>query len=102
VYNAAVSNSVQALDTATAGAIFYAAVIAYAGITDLATARYLWELIDDSQTPDWGTIDDTQSAGWVEVNDIQAASWQNVGNTQADGWTQIDDTQDPDWVRITP
>jgi hypothetical protein len=101
-YNATVSNSVQALDTPSAGAIFYAAVIAYAGITDLVTARYLWELIDDRQTPDWGTIDDTQSAGWVEVNDIQAASWQNVGNTQTDGWTQIDDTQDPDWVRITP
>jgi hypothetical protein len=101
-YNAAVSNLVQAADAPTAGAIFYAAVIAYSGITDLATARYLWELIDDTQTPDWGVIDDTQSAGWVEVNDIQAASWQNVGNTQADSWTQIDDTQDPDWVRITP
>jgi hypothetical protein len=101
-YNARVANTVAAIDAPTAGAIFYAAVIAYAGVTDVATARYLWELIDDSQTPDWGNINDTQSAGWVEINDIQATSWQNVGNTQADGWTQIDDTQDPDWVRITP
>jgi hypothetical protein len=101
-YNARVANTVAAIDAPTAGAIFYAAVIAYAGVTDVATARYLWELIDDSQTPDWGNINDTQSAGWVEINDTQATSWQNVGNTQADGWTQIDDTQDPDWVRITP
>jgi hypothetical protein len=97
-----VADAVAAIDAPTAGAIFYAAVIAYAGVTDVATARYLWELIDDSQTPDWGNINDTQSAGWVEINDIQATSWQNVGNTQADGWTQIDDTQDPNWGRITP
>jgi hypothetical protein len=102
IYNVITSEQAAVNGSPSANAIFYAAVIAYAGITDIATARYLWELIDNDQTSDWSNINDTQSAGWVEVNDIQAASWQNVGNTQSSGWTEINDTQNPGWERITP
>jgi hypothetical protein len=32
--------------------------------TDSIQGRKLWELIDDSQTPNWGDINTTQSANW--------------------------------------
>ena len=102
IYNVITSEQAAVNALPSTNAIFYAAVLAYAGITDVAYARYLWELIDDSQTPDWSSINDTQSAGWVEINDIQASNWQNVGNTQSSGWTEINDTQNPGWERITP
>ena len=81
-YNATVANTVRALDTPSTNAIFYAAVIAYAGITDIATARYLWELIDDSQTADWNTINDDQTSTWTLVNDAQINNWAIVNNAQ--------------------
>jgi hypothetical protein len=102
IYNVITSEQAAVNALPSTNAIFYAAVIAYAGITDVATARYLWELIDNDQTSDWSNINDTQSAGWVEINDIQASNWQNVGNTQSSGWTEINDTQNPGWERITP
>ena len=102
IYNVITSEQAAVNALPSTNAIFYAAVIAYAGITDVAYARYLWELIDNDQTSDWSNINDTQSAGWVEINDIQASNWQNVGNTQSSGWTEINDTQNPGWERITP
>jgi hypothetical protein len=74
-YNATVANTVGALDTPSTNAIFYAAVIAYAGITDIATARYLWELIDDSQTADWVLVNDAAPTSWAVLDSSETADW---------------------------
>jgi hypothetical protein len=74
-YNATVANTVRALDTPSTNAIFYAAVIAYAGITDIATARYLWELIDDSQTADWVLVNDAAPTSWAVLDSSETADW---------------------------
>jgi len=100
VYHATVSNTATALATPTANAIFYAAVIAYAGITDFAVARYLWNLIDDTQAPNWGDVNDTQAVIWTAVNDTQVTNWQNVNDTQSTTWAEVNDTQAPNWNPI--
>jgi hypothetical protein len=82
IYNATVTNTVGALDTPSTNAIFYAAVIAYAGITDIATARFLWELIDDSQTANWVDISSMQSVAWSLVDDSQGGTWTLVNDSQ--------------------
>jgi hypothetical protein len=96
-YNAIVTNTVGALDTPSTNAIFYAAVIAYAGITDIATARYLWELIDDSQTANWVDISSVQSVAWSLVNNSQGGTWTLVNDSQTTSWNLVSDSQNANW-----
>lgn len=43
--------------------------------SDVVSCRYLWELINDSQTADWVEINNPQSAGWANVSTTDNASW---------------------------
>lgn len=100
-FNAPVFELATVTDALTApGSIYNPSLVETITISDYFIGGYLWNPIDDSQTPDWGNINNTQSAGWTQVNDTQAPSWQNVDNSQAPGWTQIDDTQAPGWQDI--
>ena len=99
-YNATVANTVGALDTPSTNAIFYAAVIAYAGITDIATARYLWELIDDSQTANWVDVSSAQSAAWSLIDDSQGGTWVLVNNAQTTDWSVVDDSAPTTWQNV--
>lgn len=67
---------------------------------DLIYARYLWELIDNTEVADWVNINDTQTASWSQIDDTQALNWQNVGNTQTATWSQIDNTESGNWEQI--
>ena len=67
-YNASVQETSNAADSVTTSAIFYAMVIIQAGITDAATAGYLWNLIDDSQASQWALINDIQTINFCPVN----------------------------------
>jgi hypothetical protein len=103
IYNPVVLAVAQMLDSVNApGSIYNAPVLESATLADSLIGGYLWNLIDDSQTPSWGDVDDTQSAGWVSVDDTQSVNWQNVGNTQTPGWTDVNDNQTPGWTPILP
>jgi hypothetical protein len=62
--------------------------------------RFLWELIDDTQTANWQNIANTQNPGWVLVSSAQGAVWQLLSTTQGSGWQVIDTDQDPSWGTI--
>lgn len=47
-------------------------------VIDAAAAAYLWNLIDDSQTPNWQNASTTQTPGWQDVNDAQSPGWTQV------------------------
>jgi fibronectin-binding autotransporter adhesin len=103
IYNPVVLAVATMLDSVNApGSIYNAPVLESATITDSLIGGYLWNLIDDSQTPSWGDVDDTQVASWVSVDDTQSVNWQNVGNTQTPGWTDVNDNQTPGWTPILP
>jgi hypothetical protein len=99
-YNARVADIVGVRDTPSTNAIFYAAVIAYSGVTDFVAAQYLWNLIDDTQFPNWLNVNNAQATIWTDVDDTQVTNWQNVNNTQSTTWDDIDDTQVPNWNPI--
>lgn len=70
--------AVASVDSAVAASIFYAYLLAEAGITDSPFARFLWEPVDDNQNANWQNINDAQSAGWAQVGTAQSANWQEV------------------------
>jgi fibronectin-binding autotransporter adhesin len=104
VFSAVALAAAQAAESfSPAGSIYNAVLpIQGAGITDSLVGAYLWNLIDDTQVPDWGNVVNSQTPAWASVDDTQSVSWQNVTTTQTPGWTDVDDTQTPGWTPITP
>ena len=101
VFNAPVFELVTVTDALTApGSIYNPRLVETVTISDFIIGAYLWNIIDDSQTPAWGNINTAQGSGWTQISDTQAPNWQNVSNSQASGWTQIDDSQAPGWQDI--
>jgi hypothetical protein len=74
---------------------------------DVFYARFLWELIDDSQTPQWSdvlkaeTLDSVATFGGMGFAEIAYASalkvswnpaptaWSNITTSQSAGWTNV-------------
>lgn len=100
IYNAVMADTAAASDEPNSGATFTAAVQETLTVADLLFARYLWELVDDTQNPDWGNVTNTQTAGWANVDDTQSGNWQNVNNTASPGWSDVDNSQTTTWTGI--
>jgi hypothetical protein len=92
-----VSETATAADSVLALATFFAIVTDGAAAVDQITARFLWEIINDSQTANWGTIDTAQASAWTTISDTQTASWGTISNAQPAGWTTINDAQGTSW-----
>jgi hypothetical protein len=70
--------AVASVEAVVAASIFYAYWAAGAAAADAITSRYLWELIDDSQTVNWQNINDGQTPGWTTVGDTQTPNWSDI------------------------
>jgi hypothetical protein len=95
-----VDETAQAVDAFIASAVFLASLSESVTAIDAIIGRYLWELIDDSQTASWQNIDDSQTPGWTTLNTAQTATWQTINNAQTSDWETIDDSQAADWTNI--
>ncbi len=101
IFNVSLSELASGLDAVdAAGSIFNVSFSASGTIADLVVGGYLWNPIDDSQSPNWQNVQNAQAPGWVEVNSTQSPGWQNVVTTQVPNWTDINDFQNPGWVQI--
>ena len=101
IFNVSLSELASGLDAVdAAGSIFNVSFSASGTIADLVVGGYLWNPIDDSQSPNWQNVQNAQAPGWVEVNSTQSPGWQNVVTTQVPNWTDINDSQNPGWVQI--
>lgn len=79
VFSALAAEAATATDDINApGSTYNTAVLVAVTITDGVIGAYLWNPIDDSQTP----------------------NWQNVVNTQGSGWTLIPTPQNPNWTDV--
>jgi len=78
-FSAPVQEAVVLIDSVSPpGSIYNPPIVESLVASDLILGAYLWNLIDDSQSP----------------------SWQNITNPQTPGWTDIDDSQTPGWTDI--
>ena len=66
-FNAPIAETVSAVDAFLAAAVFIATVQGSATAADQVVCRFLWELIDDSQSPGWTTINDAQPTTWTVI-----------------------------------
>lgn len=57
---------------------FISTVDESATASDILLARYLWELIDDTQTANWNTLPTAQSPVWTTIDNTDTASWQVI------------------------
>jgi hypothetical protein len=59
-----------------AGSVYNAALpVESAGITDFLLGAYLWNPIDDTQTPNWQNISSAQTPNWGQVPNEQTPVW---------------------------
>ena len=65
-----------------AGSIYNTALpIEGVTVIDSMIGGYLWNLIDDSQSPEWASAQTSQNPGWSSVDDSQSPGWQNIDIT---------------------
>jgi hypothetical protein len=101
IYNPVVLAAATMLDSVNApGSIYNPRVVESAVITDSLIGGYLWNLINDAQTPDWGVINNVQASTWAATDVAQPANWQTINNAQPPNWTGVDDNQTPSWQNI--
>ena len=77
-FNAQVAETVTALDQVYAYGLFICVINESGTIIDVATARLLWELINDSQTAGWQTLNTAQSTTWSTINDSAPTTWSDI------------------------
>jgi len=76
VFIAALLESASSLDrVAFLGSVFNTAVSENIAALDLFSALYLWNLIDDSQTPNWQNVSNAQSPTWANIDATQTPGW---------------------------
>jgi hypothetical protein len=101
IINVALAEFVSGLDDfSPAGSTFNAAIAENVGAADLFSARYLWELINDTQAVNWDNINTAQTVTWAAVNNAQTTNWGVVSNPQTPGWGTIDDNAPTTWQNI--
>jgi hypothetical protein len=101
VFGPQVQEAVAALDLVSTFATFNVQLVESATVLDSVIGAYLWNVIDDSQSPDWGPVPASQSAGWVVVDDSQSTNWQNVDDSQAQNWAVVNDGNTVTWTQVT-
>jgi len=79
IFNVTLDEVASGLDILSpAGSTFNVSLSESGTLVDLVAGDYLWNPIDDSQSP----------------------NWQNVVTAPTTTWTDIDDSQSPGWVQI--
>jgi len=101
IYNPVVLAVATMLDSVNApGSIYNPRVVESAVITDSLIGGFLWNLINDAQTPDWGVINNVQASTWAAIDVAQPANWQTINTAQPPNWAGVDDNQTPSWQNI--
>jgi hypothetical protein len=80
-FTAALLEFASGLDNVSpAGSVFNTSVLENITALDLFSALYLWNLIDDSQTPNWQNVASAQSPTWTDIDDSQTPGWTPINS----------------------
>ena len=77
-FNAVALAVATAVDAPRANAVLNSQVVNTATIQDSLIGGFLWNLINDEQTPNWQLLSDAQSPNWTGLDDSQDPNWQNI------------------------
>jgi hypothetical protein len=68
LFPASVAETATASDAISSSPIYLCRVAETATATDAILSGFLWNIIDDAQTPNWVLITSTQTPGWTAVD----------------------------------
>jgi len=77
-FGASIAEMVVASDLAYAYMLFVCIISEGSTVLDVATARLLWEVINDSQNASWQTVNAAQSTTWATINDSAPNTWSDT------------------------
>jgi hypothetical protein len=80
--------------------VFMCAIQETVTASDSFFARFLWELINDSQTANWGNINTSESTTWATINAAQTAGWATINTSESTTWVIINDSNPNTWTEI--
>jgi len=80
VFGPQVQEAVAALDSLLNIGTFNVQLVESTTVLDSVIGAFLWNPIDDNQTPSWAVISNPQVPGWTEIDDSQNPNWQNIDN----------------------
>jgi hypothetical protein len=99
-FSVSVTETASATDSMTALQQFLCFIQESITASDIMFARFLWELIDDSQIANWAAIDDSESVTWATIDASQTAGWATIDTAESAGWATIDDSSPTTWTDI--
>ena len=70
VYARTVTDSATVTDLADVAATVNATIVDAASLLDSTSSAFLWNLIDDAQTPNWQNINNDQLPGWQDIDTL--------------------------------
>jgi hypothetical protein len=79
-YAAFVVEAAAALDSLGAGLSYNVQFADSVTALDEMLGRYLWNPIDDSQTPNWQNVGSAQTPTWTDINDSQTPGWTPINS----------------------
>jgi hypothetical protein len=97
---ASILEQAQSADQAIGNLQILVQVTEGATVLDEASIRFLWELIEDNQVPNWQNASTNQTPGWGNVDTATAPNWQNASTNQTPGWGTINTAADGNWTKI--
>jgi hypothetical protein len=77
-FGVSVAEVAAALDALGTRAVYRAQFVDSVTALDEVLGRYLWNPIDDSQTPNWQNVNNTQTLTWTNIDDSQTPGWTPV------------------------
>jgi hypothetical protein len=78
VFGPQIQEAIAALDLISTYGTFNVQFVDSATVLDAVIGKYLWNPVDDDQTPNWTVIADSQTPGWSNIADNQSPGWQNI------------------------
>ena len=97
---ASILEQAQSADQAVSSFIISGFITEALSAEDEASIRFLWELIEDNQVPNWQNASTNQTPGWGNVDTATAPNWQNASTNQTPGWGTINTAADGNWTKI--
>ena len=101
VFNAIAVAAATAIDNFNpAGSVYNARIPESATLSDSVIGAYLWNDINDGQTPNWVDVNDALVASWTQIQNDQTPGWNTINDSETGSWIDIDDSQTPGWQNI--
>jgi hypothetical protein len=99
-FQSLINESASGLDTPSANAQFNAAIQELGIADDSQLARFLWELINDSQSVTWQNIQSAGATSWAVIQATADGGWTVINSSESADWTDVNTSAGTNWQKI--